>query len=33
MMFVEDHINMMNLMNENPLKGEHMTEFGDGSLI
>lgn len=29
MMFVEDHINMMNLMNENPLKGEHQPEFGD----
>ena len=29
MMFVEDHINMMNLMNENPLKGEHISEFGD----
>ena len=28
MMFVEDHINMMNLMNENPLKGRHYEEFG-----
>lgn len=29
MMFVEDHINLMNLMNENPLKGIHYPEFGD----
>jgi purine-nucleoside phosphorylase len=29
MMIVEDHINMMNLMNENPLKGAHYPEFGD----
>ncbi len=28
MMFVEDHINMMNLMNENPLRGEYVQEFG-----
>ena len=28
MMFIEDHINMMNLMNENPLKGAHIEEFG-----
>lgn len=28
MMFVEDHINMLNLMNENPLKGEYIQEFG-----
>jgi purine-nucleoside phosphorylase len=28
MMFLEDHINMMNLMNENPLKGKHEPEFG-----
>jgi purine-nucleoside phosphorylase len=28
MMFLEDHINMMNLMNENPLKGPHSEEFG-----
>ena len=28
MMFLEDHINMMNLMNENPLKGKHVEEFG-----
>jgi len=28
MMFIEDHINMMNLMNENPLKGRHHNEFG-----
>jgi purine-nucleoside phosphorylase len=28
MMFLEDHINMMNLMNENPLKGNHDEEFG-----
>ncbi len=28
MMFIEDHINMMNLMNENPLKGRHYDEFG-----
>lgn len=28
MMFIEDHINMMNLMNENPLKGPHFEEFG-----
>jgi purine-nucleoside phosphorylase len=28
MMFIEDHINMMNLMNENPLKGSHDDEFG-----
>jgi purine-nucleoside phosphorylase len=28
MMFVEDHINLMNLMSENPLKGEHFDEFG-----
>ena len=27
-MFIEDHINMMNLMNENPLKGMHHKEFG-----
>jgi len=29
MMFIEDHINMMNLMNENPLKGIHEDQFGD----
>ncbi len=29
MMFIEDHINMMNLMNENPLKGQYFPEFGD----
>ena len=29
MMFVEDHINLMNLMNENPLKGDHVEEFGE----
>ena len=29
MMFVQDHINLMNLMNENPLKGTHYPEFGD----
>jgi purine-nucleoside phosphorylase len=28
MMFVEDHLNMMNLMSENPLKGAHDEEFG-----
>jgi purine-nucleoside phosphorylase len=28
MMFVEDHINLMNLLNENPLKGRHYPEFG-----
>lgn len=28
MMFIEDHINLMNLMNENPLKGRHHDEFG-----
>jgi purine-nucleoside phosphorylase len=28
MMFIEDHINLMNLMNENPLKGRHYEEFG-----
>lgn len=28
MMFIEDHINLMNLMNENPLKGRHHNEFG-----
>lgn len=28
MMFIEDHINLMNLMNENPLKGRHHEEFG-----
>jgi purine-nucleoside phosphorylase len=27
-MFIEDHINMMNLMSENPLKGPHFPEFG-----
>lgn len=27
-MFVTDHINLMNLMNENPLKGRHNDEFG-----
>ena len=27
-MFIKDHINMMNLMNENPLKGPHIEEFG-----
>jgi purine-nucleoside phosphorylase len=29
MMFVTDHINLMNLMIENPLKGKHNEEFGD----
>lgn len=29
MMFIEDHVNMMNLMNENPLKGQHEPLFGD----
>jgi purine-nucleoside phosphorylase len=28
MMFVEDHLNLMNLMNENPLNGPHHDEFG-----
>jgi purine-nucleoside phosphorylase len=28
MMFIEDHINLMNLMIENPLKGKHVEEFG-----
>jgi len=28
MMFVEDHINLINLMNENPFKGKHHNEFG-----
>jgi purine-nucleoside phosphorylase len=28
-MFINDHINMMNLMTENPLKGVHHQEFGD----
>jgi purine-nucleoside phosphorylase len=28
-MLIEDHINMMNLMNENPLKGAYHPEFGD----
>jgi purine-nucleoside phosphorylase len=28
MMFVEDHINLMNLMSENPLKGKHIPELG-----
>lgn len=28
MMFIEDHLNLMNLMNENPLKGRHYNEFG-----
>ena len=28
MMFLEDHLNMMNLANENPLKGKHEEEFG-----
>jgi purine-nucleoside phosphorylase len=28
MMFIEDHINLMNLMNENPLTGRHHNEFG-----
>lgn len=28
MMIIEDHINLMNLMNENPLKGEHIEAFG-----
>jgi len=28
MMFLEDHINMMNLMNENPLKGKYNEAFG-----
>jgi purine-nucleoside phosphorylase len=28
MMFIEDHINLMNLLNENPLKGNHCEEFG-----
>jgi len=28
MMFVEDHINLMNLMSENPLKGRHDEGFG-----
>jgi purine-nucleoside phosphorylase len=27
-MFIDDHINMMNLMSENPLKGQHHPEFG-----
>jgi purine-nucleoside phosphorylase len=29
MMFVEDHINLMNHMQENPLKGKHIEEFGE----
>jgi purine-nucleoside phosphorylase len=29
MMFVEDHINLMNHMQENPLKGQHIEEFGE----
>lgn len=29
MMFIEDHINLMNLMDENPLKGPHFEEFGE----
>jgi purine-nucleoside phosphorylase len=28
-MFIDDHINMMNLMLENPLKGQHYPEFGN----
>lgn len=28
MMFIEDHINWMNLMNESPLRGRHDLEFG-----
>ena len=28
MMFLEDHLNMMNLANENPLKGKYEEEFG-----
>ena len=28
-MFIEDHINMMNLMSENPLKGKHYPESGN----
>ena len=28
MMFIQDHINLMNLMSENPLKGKHDKEFG-----
>ena len=28
MMFIEDHINLMNLMAENPLKGKHYPELG-----
>lgn len=28
MMFIEDHLNLMNLMIENPLKGKHYPEFG-----
>jgi purine-nucleoside phosphorylase len=28
MMFIKDHINLMNLMSENPLKGKHTEEFG-----
>jgi purine-nucleoside phosphorylase len=28
LMFIEDHINLMNLMNENPLTGKHHEEFG-----
>jgi purine-nucleoside phosphorylase len=28
MMFIKDHINMMNLMSENPLRGKHTGEFG-----
>lgn len=27
-MFIDDHVNMMNLMTENPLKGPHTEEFG-----
>jgi purine-nucleoside phosphorylase len=28
MMFIEDHLNLMNLMSENPLIGAHQDEFG-----
>jgi len=28
MMIIEDHINLMNLMSENPLKGRYFDEFG-----
>lgn len=28
MMFIHDHLNLMNLMNENPLNGNHIKEFG-----